>query len=176
MKYRNISWREIEACVAKVARAVRAARFQPDCVVAVLQGGLVPARLLADFFGAINIYPLRAKAYARLREGGSATPRQEGVRQLARVQIEPFRYSLNHKNVLLVDDVHDSGQTLQEIVRRLKRRKPRTLKTATLYYKRGRGGPPDFYARAAAANIWLVFPWEKNEMLKKTHEPAVRRT
>src|SRR5450830_1803247 len=117
MKYRNVSWHEIDMCVETVGQAVRAARFRPDCIVAILKGGLVPARLLSDFFGSIEIYPIRVKAYA-------------GTRKLDRVRLEPFRYPIGRKSVLLADDIHDSGQTLQKVIRYLQRRHPRALRTA----------------------------------------------
>lgn len=151
MKYRNVSWHEIDACVETVGQAVRAARFRPDCIVAILKGGLVPARLLSDFFGSIEIYPIRAKAYA-------------GTRKLDRVRIESFRYPIGRKNVLLVDDIHDSGQTLQKVIRHLQRRHPQALRTATLFYKHNALHPLDFHARTVAPDVWVVFPWERNEM------------
>ena len=151
MKYRNVSWHEIDACVETVGRAIRAARFRPDCIVAVLKGGLIPARLLSDFFGAIEIYPIRVKAYIK-------------THKLARIRLESFRYPIGRKNVLLADDIHDSGQTLQKVIRHLQRRRPRALRTATLFYKRRASHSPDFHASTVAPNIWVVFPWERNEM------------
>ena len=155
MKFLTVAWPEIDACVETVGRAMRAARFQPDCIVAVLKGGLVPARLLSDFFGSIEIYPIRVKAYA-------------GTRKLNRVRLEPFRYPIGRKNVLLADDIHDSGQTLQKVIRHLQRRHPRALRTATLFYKHNALNPPDFHARKVASDVWVVFPWERNE-LKNAH-------
>ncbi|MDP2991041.1 MAG: phosphoribosyltransferase [Kiritimatiellota bacterium] len=156
MKYRNIAWREIDACVETVGQTIRAARFRPDCIVAILKGGLVPARLLSDFFGSIEIYPIRVKAYAEIRRPD-------------RIRLESFRYPIGRKRVLLVDDIHDSGQSLQKVIRHLQRRRPRALRTATLFYKHNALHPPDFHARTVAPDVWVVFPWEKNEM-KNAHE------
>ena len=150
MKYLSVSWREIDACVKKVGMTIRTARFRPDCIVAVLKGGMVPARLLSDFFGSIEIYPLRAKAYVK-------------TSKLTRIRLESFRYPIERKSVLLVDDIHDSGQTLQKVIRHLQRRRPRALRTATLFYKHNALHPPDFYARTVAPDVWVVFPWERNE-------------
>ena len=161
MKYRNVAWHEIDMCVETVGRAIRAARlpaptarvgqgFRPDCIVAIFKGGLVPARLLSDFFGSIEIYPIRVKAYA-------------GTRKLDRVRIGPFQYPIGRKSVLLVDDIHDSGQSLQHVIRHLQRRRPRALRTATLFYKHNALHPPDFYARTVAPDVWVVFPWERYE-------------
>ncbi len=159
MKYRNVSWPEIDKCVKTVGQAIRAARFQPDCIVAILKGGMVPARLFSDFFGSIEIYPIRARAYA-------------GTRKLNRIRIESFRYPIGRKQVLLVDDIHDSGQTLQKVALHLQRRHPQTLRTATLFYKQKAMHAPDFHAHTVAPDVWVVFPWEKNEM-RRAPCPAV---
>lgn len=151
MKYQSVTWREINACVATVGRTIRAARFQPDCIVAILKGGLIPARLLSDFFSSIDIYPIRVKPYAK-------------TRKLPRVRIESFRYGLVGKNALIVDDIHDSGRTLQKVAQQLQRHRPRALRTATLFYKRDALYPPDFHARTVAPDVWVVFPWERHEM------------
>jgi len=150
MKYQNVSWHEIEVCVETVGRVIRAARFKPDCIVAILKGGLVPARLLSDFFGSIEIYPIRAKTY-------------HGIRKLERVRLEYFRYPISRKNVLLVDDIHDSGKTLQKVMQQLRRHHPHALYSTTLYYKRGADYLPDFQARTVPADVWIVFPWERHE-------------
>jgi len=151
MKYQRVTWHEIDMCVATVGRAIRAARFQPDCIVAILKGGMVPARLLSDFFGSIEIYPIRVKAYAK-------------TRKLASVRLESFRYPVGRKRVLLVDDIHDSGQTLQKAMQHLRRRRPQALCAATLFNKHNAPHPPDFHARTVAPGTWVVFPWERNEM------------
>lgn len=150
MKYRNVSWHKIDMCVEKVGRAIRAARFRPDCIVAILKGGLVPARLFSDFFGSIKIYPIHVKAYVQ-------------TRKLAYMRIESFRYPIGRKNVLLVDDIHDSGQTLQKVMQQLQRHRPRALRTATLFYKRNTSQPLDFHAYTVAPDVWVVFPWERHE-------------
>ena len=150
MKYRNVSWSQIDRCVTTLGRAIRAARFRPDCIVAIMKGGLVPARLLSDFFGSIEIYPLRVKSY-------------DGTRKLERIWLEFFRHPIGRKNVLLVDDIHDSGRTLQKVMRLLQRRRPRALHSATLYYKQDTGHPPDFHCRTVPDDVWVVFPWERHE-------------
>ena len=159
MKYRKVSWHEVDRCVTMVGRTNRAARFRPDCIVAILKGGMVPARLLSDYFGSIEIYPIRVKAYIK-------------PRKLARVRIEPFRYPIGRKSVLIVDDIHDSGRTLQKLIGHLQIRRPRALRAATLFYKRQVSQPPDFHAHTVAPDVWVVFPWERNEMAQARRCPT----
>jgi uncharacterized protein len=67
--------------------------------------------------------------------------------------------------LLIVDDVFDSGRSLDavigELTRRCKRNLPNKIRIATVYYKPTRNRSalvPDYYVRAT--DSWLVFPHE----------------
>lgn len=55
------------------------------------------------------------------------------------------------ENSLVVDDVADTGKTLQPF---------RDYKLATLYLKEQSLVKPDFYA--FTTDLWVVFPWENS--------------
>ncbi len=67
--------------------------------------------------------------------------------------------------LLIIDDVFDSGRSLEAVIEELRRRcrrnMPDKLRVATVYYKPERNRSsiqPDYYVRAT--NDWLVFPHE----------------
>ncbi|NNL57144.1 MAG: hypoxanthine phosphoribosyltransferase, partial [Pseudomonadales bacterium] len=67
--------------------------------------------------------------------------------------------------VLIVDDVHDSGLSVAELLRQIGLRcganAPAQIKLATIYYKPGKSQVarvPDYYLHTT--NSWLVFPHE----------------
>ncbi len=67
--------------------------------------------------------------------------------------------------LLLIDDVFDSGRSLEAVVadlqRRCKRNLPGQIRIATVYYKPARNRSsltPDYYVRST--DQWLVFPHE----------------
>jgi len=67
--------------------------------------------------------------------------------------------------LLLVDDVFDSGRSLEAVIaelrRRCRRNLPENIRTATAYYKPSRNRSslvPDYYVREVEE--WLVFPHE----------------
>jgi uncharacterized protein len=82
--------------------------------------------------------------------------------------------------LLLIDDVFDSGRSLEAVVadlqRRCKRNLPEHIRIATVYYKPSRNRSsltPDYYVRST--DQWLVFPHEvqglsREEILK--HKPV----
>ncbi len=74
--------------------------------------------------------------------------------------------NLNAENVLLiVDDVYDSGRSIDAIIEQLKsrtrRNMPRSVRIATLWYKPQNNTTqrtPDYFVHSTKA--WLVFPHE----------------
>jgi hypoxanthine phosphoribosyltransferase len=67
----------------------------------------------------------------------------------------PLINSLNKdiKNVLIVDDIADTGKTLAEL-------KEYNFQTATLYYKSRSIIKPTFIGEEVENDEWVVFPWE----------------
>lgn len=59
--------------------------------------------------------------------------------------------------VLLVDDICDSGNTLEQY------REFDNVLTATLHYKTSACIEPDFWWRLAPENEWIVYPWESKD-------------
>ena len=82
--------------------------------------------------------------------------------------------------LLLVDDVFDSGRSLEAVIaelsRRCRRNLPERIRTATVYYKPARNRSnlvPDFYVRAI--DEWLVFPHELAGLTREeilAHKPV----
>ncbi len=60
----------------------------------------------------------------------------------------------DYENILVVDDISDSGRSLTKI--------PDVcgLNTITLYVKEGTQFIPNFYCRQAKKDEWIFFPWE----------------
>lgn len=90
-------------------------------------------------------------------------------RQSRTVRVHAVDYlvsSLNAEDqLLLIDDVFDSGRSLEAVIaelrRRCRRNLPEQIRVATVYYKPARNRSsltPDFYVRAT--DQWLVFPHE----------------
>lgn len=62
------------------------------------------------------------------------------------------------RNTLIVDDIADSGKTLQKLLKMIKKKRE-DLIIATIWYFPGSKITPDYYVRIKEKN-WLVFPWE----------------
>ena len=72
-------------------------------------------------------------------------------------QIRPFYGDVKGKKVLIIDDIWDSGRTMEAVLEYLGKE---NVTTATLYWKEKALNKPNYYAETARENEWIVFPWE----------------
>ena len=128
--------------------------FKPDVIVGVCRGGWLPARVLSDLLENKNLANVKAESYTGIGEANG----HPDLTQCLSVDVAG-------KTVLIVDEVADSGRSLKLVVNHFYERSAKSVKTATLYYKRCCAFKPDFYA--AETDCWVVFPWEIKETLRE---------
>ncbi|HYA21842.1 MAG TPA: phosphoribosyltransferase [Thermoproteota archaeon] len=123
-----------------------------DVIVGISRGGLVPARILSDELENPNVVIVRVEYYTDIYK----------VRPEPRVVQVPD-LELAGKDVLLVDDVADSGRSLESVSKLLKHEGAKSLSIATVFYKPWSLVVPDFYVRTT--DRWIVFPHEQREAI-----------
>ncbi len=124
-----ISEAEIQRRVAELGRQIEADyRGRALTIVAVLTGSLV---LLADLIRQIRI-PLRVALLQASSYKGATTTAGTLVLN------EAFTPDVAGRDVLLLDDILDTGRTLSTLVARMHDRGARSVKTAVLLRKQGR--------------------------------------
>ncbi len=147
---KKISWDDIEGAVENIARQIKKEKFEADYIIGIASGGIVPLGLLAKKLQLKNILTLTARSYAG--------EKQEELKVTYLPEVD-----LQGKKILLVDELVDSGQTLEKITKIiLEKYQPSQLKTATLAInKQNCKFMPDFFS--IASENWVVFPWEKED-------------
>ncbi|MDI6820271.1 MAG: phosphoribosyltransferase [Candidatus Hodarchaeaceae archaeon] len=143
-----MGWHEVEKAVAALANALRRG-YDPDVIVGVARGGLIPAVRLSHLLGDKMLRIIHVKYYK------GVNLRREEPELLADVG------KLEGK-VLVVDDVADTGTTLEFVVRHLKERGAKEVRVATVAWKPHSRIKPDFYV--FETDKWIVFPWEEMEV------------
>ena len=71
-------------------------------------------------------------------------------------KLEEFDLNINKKNILIVDDISDSGHTLKHY-------KKQGYTTATLDVRNTTVTKPDYYCNWLETTDWIVYPWEKKD-------------
>jgi uncharacterized protein len=147
-----IGWGEVLRLSRQVASHIHASGFVPELVIAIARGGYVPARLLCDYLDLFNLTSIRISHYTLATQRTAA----------ARLEI-PLAVDIRGKQVLLVDDVSDSGDTLQLAMQHLRSGNPAALKIAVLHHKIVSPLVPDFFGKKIRKWRWLIYPWASSE-------------
>lgn len=120
---------EIQTAITKLAGEIHAEyQDRPLTVLGVLTGSVI---LLADLIRQIEL-PLRVGLLQASSYRGTATTAGDFV-------INPdFIPDIANRDVLLLDDILDTGQTLTRILEQVQTLKPRSIRTAVLLWKHER--------------------------------------
>jgi hypoxanthine phosphoribosyltransferase len=142
-----VSWDELAEMVADLAEAVRG---EYDVMLAITRGGLVPAGMLAYRLGIRNILVAAVEYYD---DAGRPGPKPTFLQFPA----DPL---LRGQQVLIVDEVWDSGTTIHAVTERV-RQAGGIPTTAVLHYKPDRSkvpGHPDHHV--VTTDHWVVYPFK----------------
>ena len=137
--YTLITADQIARRIAELGALISAAyRDRPLTLVAVLNGSVI---FVADLMRSIEIPHrlgfVQASSYSGATTRAGALTIETGLLP-----------DITDRDVLLVDDIFDTGQTISRLLDELDRARPATLRTAVLLWKEGRGQVdliPDFH-------------------------------
>ncbi len=153
LTFKVLTWDEIISMSIKLGNIVKKSGFNPNYLIGVARGGLVPLRIMSDFFNNNNVFIVNVKLYEDIAR------KAENVRFLQGIDED-----ISGHNVLVIDDVADTGVTLKAVVDYIKNNlKPKELKVATLHYKPWSVIKPDYYL--SEVRDWIVYPWEYVETI-----------
>ena len=144
-----VSWDKAYRLGRKIARKIKKSGFIPDLVIGVARGGLVPARIVCDFLHQKDLTSLKAEHWGIASTLGNA-----------RIKYPlPEEIDISGKRILVVDDVADTGETYQVIVKHILERSPSEVRTAVLQYKTCSTFKPDYWGEKHDAWKWIIYPW-----------------
>ena len=152
----------------KLAVKILQSDFRPEFIVGVWRGGTpigIAVQELLDFYGVKTDHiAIRTSSYI-------------GSQQQKEVKVHGLEYIVANINasdsLLIVDDVFDSGRSVEAAIKRLKEKcranlDERNIRIATVYFKPASNKTdltPDFYLHET--EDWLVFPHELSELSRE---------
>lgn len=148
-----MDWNLFYDLARQVAKKVNNSGYKPDMIVGLARGGWVLARVLCDLIGIKDLVSLKVEHW-----GVTATP--DGKAKLK----YPLNVDLTEKNVLVVDDITDTGESMHVTVEYLKSLKPSEIKTAALRHITSSKFMPDYVGEEISWR-WVIFPWNFTEDL-----------
>jgi len=153
VEFRYIDWTAYGNLVSELTEMIRSKGGNFDLVVGIARGGIPVAMVVADQLG-IGIDIINVKSYTGI-----------GSRKRPRI-ISTLTEEIKKKNILVVDDLIDEGDTMTTVVSYLRRGKPERLSTAVLFKKPWSMYEPDYCLEVV--DKWVVFPWEHGEVKRLT--------
>lgn len=185
MQRRYLSYDDVKAQVLDLAQSMQQSGWKPDYVVGLTRGGLLPAVMLSHWFG-VRCETLKVS----LRDDGGdsesnfwmaedafgyiTTPDEEFSDTSTAIDMTS-RYESNRKKILIVDDINDSGATINWIKRDWRSGclpdHPSwtnvwhdNVRFAVLVNNLASEAKVDWAAteiNKSEKDVWIVFPWEE---------------
>ena len=158
-----IDWKKYNLTVEKLALQIHSSGYIPDLLIGIARGGLPITDVLSRIFKLKCAY-LAVESYS-----GKGIEDQQGELVFSREMSSTVQDMRG--NILLCDDLSDTGVTLNKSIQWLKNYPPlkdniKNIKTAVLWKKKDSTFEPDFCAEKLDSNPWIVQPFERYEEVR----------
>ena len=153
-----LTWELFGTASRELATMVAESGYEPDIVLAIARGGLLPAGALGYALSVKNTYTLNVEFYTGI---------DERLPMPIMLPPVPSLVDVSGARILVVDDVADTGRTLK-LVNEFCEGKVADSKIAVLYEKPHSEVKCDFVWRYT--DKWVNFPWsDKDPVVTRTH-------
>ncbi|KXA98680.1 xanthine phosphoribosyltransferase [candidate division MSBL1 archaeon SCGC-AAA259J03] len=153
-----LTWHDIEKAIEALAVVIRE-EYNPDVIVGIARGGLVPSVRLSHLLNDLLMRVVHVKYYENVTETKEKP-------EIFWSDVEKLK-----GKVLIVDDVADTGSTLEVVLDHLKSRVEEDLRICTIAYKPSSKIEPDYYIYETEK--WIIFPWEEAPVKRKVHKKQI---
>jgi len=179
MKKIYYSWRDIEGAILELARQLQHSNWKPDYIVGITRGGITPAVMLSQYLN-VPMETLKVSLRDETACESNLWMAEDAFGCVSREEQEKINSRWDpsfKKKILIVDDINDSGATLEWI----KKDWPsgcfsketsvwdhvwhNNVRFAVLTHNLSSNFKEvDYYrweVNKAEEDCWLVYPWEE---------------
>ena len=155
----HVSWEQYHTLIERLALVVHESGYAFDQIICIARGGLRVGDVLSRIYEK-PLAILSTHSYA----AESGTVRGDLVIAEHMTMTAPML----GRHVLLVDDMVDSGHTLEAVYKELPKRFPHVteLRTAVLWWKACSVFKPDYHVDYLPDNPWIHQPFEVYDNLR----------
>lgn len=139
-----VSWQDIFEFVGKLVLKYK--NNPPDCILAVARGGVFIGTLLSYKLD-IPIKYIGVSSYI-------------GDKKTDNVHFTQHADVTEFKNILVIDDIIDSGDTIQFVKDILENSFDKNFEFVTMYAVEGKENNVTWCDKIKGKNDWVEFPWE----------------
>lgn len=159
MEHLYVEWDEYHRLIERLALRVYESGFKFDAVLCLARGGL----RIGDVFSRIYDRPLAILATSSYRDAAGTQQGQLDIAEFITMTGGQLR-----GKVLLVDDLVDSGVTLQRVTAHVRQRFPEIaeVRTAVLWHKAVSMFKPDYSVDYLPTSPWIHQPFEEYDAMR----------
>ena len=143
------NWEYMDRLCRRVATQIKEDGFEPEMIVALARGGWFAGRVLCDLLNLNDLTSLKIEHYV-----GTAAKSGE-----VKIRYPLPAGSVEGKDVLVVDDIADTGKSLKIAKEHVVEEGAAKVKTATLQLLYTSEFIPDYFGEYMEEWSWVVFPW-----------------
>ena len=144
MEKKYYSYNMFKADTIQLLKTLQNSRF--DTIVGLSRGGLSLAQAIAESLELRDLQTVQTQLY-------NTTEKNSSLRLVDNTSLKEGR------KILVVDDIADSGETLQVVVSYLQKKYPTCdFESATLFYNKSSVYEPTYWVNEATC--WIEFFWE----------------
>lgn len=151
----KVEWPEFISLITTAGHQIGLAHPDIDTIVGISRGGLLGATIISHILQVKRVFSFGINFY-------SSGNKIRKVPNIYQNLPENFWSS----NILLIDDVADSGNSLNHVLRFIKHRycTDAPITTYTTFYKPKSLIKPTFYSELVDSDIWIDFPYESQNV------------
>ncbi len=164
-----LGYDEYYQLIERLCLAIHESGWKFDQILCLARGGL----RVGDVVSRVFDLPLAILSTSSYREDGGTKQGELDIAQYITMSRGTFG-----GRVLLVDDLVDSGMTLEKVGQHLKRRFPEVteVRSAVIWWKGSSNVEPDYYVAHLPNNPWIHQPFEEYDSLRPQQlEAWIRR-
>lgn len=149
----TVEWPHVNTLCRILSEKILEDGYMPEVVAAMARGGWIVGRLLCDYFSLADLISIKVEHYV-----GVAITGDEAI-----IRYPVASEAVRNKKVILVDDVTDTGESMEMAVACIRELGASDIKTAVLQHKASSTFDPDYYGEWLEEWNWIIYPWEFHE-------------
>ncbi|NCO89077.1 hypothetical protein AUK04_01570 [Candidatus Roizmanbacteria bacterium CG2_30_33_16] len=155
MEYHLVNWEQLHDSTFKLAQKISKNKIKFDLIVSIARGGYCISHILSDLLS-LPITSFTISSYRDLKQSS-----------LPEITFK-IENKLHNKNILLVDDISDTGKTFIRGIKYLKSLGAKHITTVSLFIKPWTKFTPDYYMHSV--NKWIILPYETRETIESLNK------
>lgn len=148
----NLSWQEVHEGTKNILKEIKEKNINVDTIVPILRGGATLGNFLSNNINADSAFIHIRRSTSNDINASFGNPVLIGITNEDKIK---------DKDILIVDDLLDKGETMKFAISKLKEYGPKSIRIAVLYnFSQIEETKDCLEGLKMEEKKWIVFPWE----------------